>query len=70
MTTYLDVGGYHTHHRNAQLELIFLRAKMCCAQAEVAVYTLALENFTVSTYSDSGKHKLVAVVSLIIDGPL
>ncbi|KAG1787246.1 uncharacterized protein HD556DRAFT_1448889 [Suillus plorans] len=53
MATYLDVGGYHTHHRNAQSELIFLRAKMCRAQAEAAVYTLALENSPASTYSDS-----------------
>ncbi|KAG1879490.1 hypothetical protein C8R48DRAFT_668320 [Suillus tomentosus] len=53
MSTYLDLGGYHTHHRNAQSELFFLRAKMRRAQAEAAVYTLALENSPASTYSDS-----------------
>ncbi|KAG1875743.1 hypothetical protein F4604DRAFT_1680629 [Suillus subluteus] len=53
MSTYLDVGGYHTHHCSAQLELIFLGAKMRHAQAEAAVYALALENFPASTYSDS-----------------
>ncbi|KAG1892962.1 uncharacterized protein F5891DRAFT_986286 [Suillus fuscotomentosus] len=53
MSMYLDLGGYHTHHRNAQSELFFLRAKMRRAQAEAAVYTLALENSPASTYSDS-----------------
>ncbi|KAG1803635.1 uncharacterized protein HD556DRAFT_1437395 [Suillus plorans] len=53
IAAYLDVGGSHTCHRNAQSELIFLRAKMRRAQAEAAVYTLALENSPVSTYSDS-----------------
>ncbi|KAG2129751.1 hypothetical protein DEU56DRAFT_758036 [Suillus clintonianus] len=53
MSMYLDVEGYHTHHRNAHSELIFLRAKMRRAQAEAAVYTLALENSPASTYSDS-----------------
>ncbi|KAG1862620.1 hypothetical protein F4604DRAFT_1683771 [Suillus subluteus] len=53
MSMYLDVEGYHTHHRNAHSELIFLCAKMRRAQAEAAVYTLALENSPASTYSDS-----------------
>ncbi|KAG2744574.1 hypothetical protein P692DRAFT_20877782 [Suillus brevipes Sb2] len=53
MSMYLDLGGYHTHYRNAQLELFFLRAKMHRAQAEAAVYTLALENSPASTYSDN-----------------
>ncbi|KAG1851135.1 hypothetical protein F4604DRAFT_1934145 [Suillus subluteus] len=53
MASYLDVGGCHTHHRNAQSELTFLRSKMCCAKAEAEVYTLALENSPISTYSDS-----------------
>ena len=69
MSMYLDLGGYHTHHRNAQLELFFLRAKMHRAQAEAAVYTLALENSPASTYSDSGERNLVAV-SLMADGRL
>lgn len=63
MSSYLDVGGYHMHHRSTQSELIFLRATMRRAQAEAAVYTLALENSPASTYSDSGKRKLVAVFS-------
>ncbi|KAG1844470.1 hypothetical protein F4604DRAFT_1937512 [Suillus subluteus] len=53
MSTYFDVGAYHTHHCNAQSELFFLWAKMCHMQAEAAVYTLALENSPASTYSDS-----------------
>ncbi|KAG1852161.1 hypothetical protein F4604DRAFT_1933726 [Suillus subluteus] len=53
MASYLDVGGCHTHHCNAQSELTFLRAKMCRAKAEAEVYTLALENSPISTYSDS-----------------
>ncbi|KAG1795686.1 uncharacterized protein HD556DRAFT_1442012 [Suillus plorans] len=53
MSSYLDVGGYHMHHRSTQSELIFLRATMRRAQAEAAVYTLALENSPASTYSDS-----------------
>ncbi|KAG1787810.1 uncharacterized protein HD556DRAFT_1312405 [Suillus plorans] len=38
---------------STQSELIFLRATMRRAQAEAAVYTLALENSPASTYSDS-----------------
>ncbi|KAG1824261.1 hypothetical protein EV424DRAFT_1346030 [Suillus variegatus] len=38
---------------STQSELIFLRAMMRHAQAEAAVYTLALENSPASTYSDS-----------------
>lgn len=70
MAAYLDIGGSHTCHLNAQSELIFLHAKMRRAQAEATVYTLALENSPASTYSDSGKRELVAVVSLITDGQL
>ncbi|KAG1856446.1 hypothetical protein F4604DRAFT_1931876 [Suillus subluteus] len=53
MASYLDVGGCHTHHRNAQSELTFLQSKMCRAKAEAEFYTLALENSPISTYSDS-----------------
>ncbi|KAG1890188.1 hypothetical protein F4604DRAFT_1914731 [Suillus subluteus] len=53
MASYLDIDGYHTHHRNAQLELIFLRAKLCRAQAEAEACALAIENAPASNYSDS-----------------
>ncbi|KAG1907210.1 uncharacterized protein F5891DRAFT_1181504 [Suillus fuscotomentosus] len=54
MASYLDIDGYHTHHHNAQSELIFLQAKLCRAQAEAEACALAIENAPASNYSDSG----------------
>ncbi|KAG2747419.1 hypothetical protein P692DRAFT_201806556 [Suillus brevipes Sb2] len=44
MATYLDIERYHSHHRNVKSELLYLRAKMLRAKAEVEVFTLAIEN--------------------------
>ncbi|KAG2137545.1 hypothetical protein DEU56DRAFT_804393 [Suillus clintonianus] len=52
-TAYLDEERYHIHHRNFQLELPLLRAKMCRARAEVDVYALAIENACAFGHSDS-----------------
>ncbi|KAG1869703.1 hypothetical protein C8R48DRAFT_771091 [Suillus tomentosus] len=63
MASYLDIDGYHTHHRNAQSELIFLRAKLCRAQAEAEACALAIENAPASNYSDSGGLTLISALS-------
>lgn len=54
MTTYLDIDGYNSHQRNANSELLYLRARMHRAKAEVEVYELAIENAPASNFPDSG----------------
>lgn len=53
MATYLDIDGYNSHQRNTDLELLYLRAKMHRAKAEVEVYELAIENAPASNSPDS-----------------
>ncbi|KAG2738483.1 hypothetical protein P692DRAFT_20882652 [Suillus brevipes Sb2] len=53
MTTYLDIDGYNSHQRNANSELLYLRARMHRAKAEVEVYELAIENAPTSNFPDS-----------------
>ncbi|KAG2128746.1 hypothetical protein DEU56DRAFT_915419 [Suillus clintonianus] len=55
MATYLDIERYYSHHRNAKSELLYLRAKMLRAKAEVEVFALAIENASSphSTYFQS-----------------
>ncbi|KAG1735859.1 hypothetical protein EDD22DRAFT_959865 [Suillus occidentalis] len=52
MTTYLDLDGYNSHQRNANSELLYLRARMDRAKAEVEVYELAIENAPASNFAD------------------
>ncbi|KAG1890412.1 hypothetical protein F4604DRAFT_1914955 [Suillus subluteus] len=40
----LTVNGKHVYQRNFGLELLILQAKMCHAQAEIDLYTVAIEN--------------------------
>ncbi|KAG1848281.1 hypothetical protein F4604DRAFT_1687806 [Suillus subluteus] len=44
MTHFLTVDSKHTYQHNLGLELLTLQAKMCRAQAEVDLYTVAIEN--------------------------
>jgi hypothetical protein len=53
MATYLDIERYHSHHRNVKSELLYLRAKMLRAKAEVEVFTLAIENACASNHTES-----------------
>ncbi|KAG1894624.1 uncharacterized protein F5891DRAFT_984896 [Suillus fuscotomentosus] len=53
MATYLEIERYHSHHRNANLELLYLQAKMLRAKAEVDVFEQAIENACASNYTDS-----------------
>ncbi|KAG1886925.1 uncharacterized protein F5891DRAFT_988541 [Suillus fuscotomentosus] len=54
MATYLDIDGYNSHQRNTDSELLYLRAKMHRAKAEVEVYELAIENAPASNSPDGG----------------
>ncbi|KAG2737319.1 hypothetical protein P692DRAFT_20762079 [Suillus brevipes Sb2] len=53
VATYLDIDGYNSHQRNTDSELLYLRAKMHRAKAEVEVYELAIENVFASNSPDS-----------------
>ncbi|KAG1726035.1 hypothetical protein EDD22DRAFT_961516 [Suillus occidentalis] len=53
VATYLDIDGYNSHQRNTDPELLYLRAKMHHAKAEVEVYELAIENAFASNSPDS-----------------
>lgn len=53
MATYLDIECYHSHHHNADSELLCLWAKMLHAKAEVELFELALKNACASNYTDS-----------------
>ncbi|KAG1779656.1 hypothetical protein EV702DRAFT_1043575 [Suillus placidus] len=44
MSHSLTVDGEHVYQRNIGLELLILQAKMRCAQAEIDLYTVAIEN--------------------------
>lgn len=59
VATYLDIDGYNSHQRNTDSELLYLRAKMHRAKAEVEVYELAIENAFASNSPDSGTHELL-----------
>jgi hypothetical protein len=51
---YLDLEGYNSHQRNTNSELVYLRARMHRAKAEVEVYELAIENALASNFPDNG----------------
>ncbi|KAG2739439.1 hypothetical protein P692DRAFT_20755618, partial [Suillus brevipes Sb2] len=55
MAMYLDIDGYNSHQRNADSELLYLRARMHHAKAEVALYELAIENVPASNFPDNGR---------------
>jgi hypothetical protein len=69
LASYLDINGYHTQHHNAQSELIFLRAKLCRAQAEAEVCALAIENAPASNYSGSGRLNWLACYLQVLIPP-
>ncbi|KAG2105835.1 uncharacterized protein F5147DRAFT_654077 [Suillus discolor] len=58
MTTYLDIEHYHSHHRDAHSELLYLRAKMLRAKAEVEVFELAIENTILSEQVHTCKERI------------
>lgn len=64
MVTYLDIERYHSHHRNVKSELLYLRAKMLRAKAEVEVFALAIENACASNPAgnafSSNVHTIIA----------
>ncbi|KAG2339303.1 hypothetical protein BDR05DRAFT_951224 [Suillus weaverae] len=56
MAMYLDLEGYNSHQRNTNSELVYLRARMHRAKAEVEVYELAIENALASNFPDNDIH--------------
>ncbi|KAG2029656.1 hypothetical protein BDR03DRAFT_987617 [Suillus americanus] len=56
MVMYLDLEGYNSHQRNTNSELVYLRARMHHAKAEVEVYELAIENALASNFPDNDIH--------------
>src|SRR5271168_2466727 len=57
MATSLATNRSNAYLRNLGLDLLILEAKICRAQAEIALYTLAIENTPIFNLSDSSKQQ-------------
>jgi hypothetical protein len=53
MPYFLAANGNHVYHRNIELELLTLQAKMRRAQAEIELYTVAIENTREFNFPDN-----------------
>ncbi|KAG1877327.1 hypothetical protein F4604DRAFT_1924413 [Suillus subluteus] len=54
----------NAHLHNLGLDLLILRAKLSRAQAEMELYTMAIENSHACGFCDSSKHKLIVLPSI------
>lgn len=65
MLTSLATRRNNAHLRNLGSDLLILQAKLHRAQAEMELYTMAIENSHVYGFYDSSKHRLIVLPSII-----
>lgn len=65
MLTSLATRRNNAHLRNLGSDLLILQAKLHRAQAEMELYTMAIENSHAYGFYDSSKHRLIMLPSIV-----